>query len=360
MPLKELGLDSLMAVELRNRLSARVETKLPTMLAFDYPTPAAMAQLLLEKLSLNERGQWRQGAIDGSTAVPEWLTSIEILLSNTEPEFLRQLDLQRRLSALAEMNGLLAQENHSCVVPLRAGFGNQVLLYVPGLGHGATRENVLAIKQLPGEYPIAGLNPYPLADRGLLTGSVVDLAAHYAPYVETWIGHRSVFLVGGSFGGVVAMSVASELERRGKHVAGVVLLDTPTPTIGGRLSAGQDEETGWTVLMHMYGLSEHETDRLAELAGAPSTLALREMIRDNIQCLKSFKLPPVVAPIHLLHAKDWDMDVYTPEDHALPDLGWSRFGLKLASVVMVEGNHRSMYMRSETPSHINALFEKID
>jgi acyl transferase domain-containing protein len=53
-PLKELGLDSLMAVELRNTLARSIEQPLPATLLFDYPTLTALADHLSRLLALEE------------------------------------------------------------------------------------------------------------------------------------------------------------------------------------------------------------------------------------------------------------------------------------------------------------------
>jgi acyl carrier protein len=82
-PLMEQGFDSLMAVEMKNRLGHAFGADLPVSLLFDYPTIERMRDYIFEEILGPEKpgDPGKNGAADLPTATDDLLEEIEDLIT---------------------------------------------------------------------------------------------------------------------------------------------------------------------------------------------------------------------------------------------------------------------------------------
>jgi acyl carrier protein len=94
---KELGLDSLTALDLRNRLAAATGRKLPSTLVYDHPNPAALAEYLWGQEFQGE------GAEDPLTAeLDKFVSLVSKLARDAEAREIAGTRLKRLLAKLAD------------------------------------------------------------------------------------------------------------------------------------------------------------------------------------------------------------------------------------------------------------------
>ncbi|MFI9504816.1 type I polyketide synthase [Nocardia sp. NPDC052566] len=229
----EMGFDSLTAVEFRNALRDATGVQLPGTLVFDFPTPQILAKQLNERLAEGagalasaisaaaERDR-QEGVADDSlygmfrTAVGREQFSVAFLLLHLAAQIRDQFTVKDELDVEPE------------IIRLTDGAATpRIICIAPPMAAGGVRQYARMASKLRTARDVVGLAPMGShAGQPLPTDYAAATKALLQPILDAAEGKPFV-LFGYSSGGVLAYSVAEQLEALGGPVpAGVVLVDS--------------------------------------------------------------------------------------------------------------------------------------
>ncbi|MED7952998.1 alpha/beta fold hydrolase, partial [Streptomyces sp. BE303] len=371
-PFNELGLDSLSAVELRNRITAVTGLRLAPTITFDHPDPTQLADHLAVLITelLASGGAAPAGTAPAGAAAGTAAGSVAAVHGSgggapvDDPRHPLST-LYRRLAAqgsFPEASALIGVASH-----LRSRFGAEErarhVLKPIRLASGSGELAVVAFPALsaisgPHEYARLGHSfqgerdvfvvPSPGWDPSDLLPDHLDtyLDMHTETVLELLGDERPFVIVGRSMGGCVAQAVAERLEARGRAVAGLVLVDSYPMDSAAREGMGE-----WWLHAMLGGM----IDRIEQYDMIWSDSSLTSMGGYN-NVFAGWEPSPVAAPILALRAdtplRGMVVDTAERED-------WRAYWPVPHEVLDIPGDHFTV-LEQHTPTTAEAVRGWID
>ncbi len=329
-----LGLDSLMGMELKAKLESQLGLDLPMAILFDNPT--------VKSLTNNARGMFQR---HGAAAQADSAAAIDRVVAT----------------------GQQAKPNEwSPLVELASG-GDQAPLFCVHPVGGDLRCYRQVARCLQGDWPVWGLRARGLDSGTTAHASLDEMISDYLQAIRNFQPDGPYYLAGWSSGGLFAYEMAVRLRLADAEIGGLVLIDTPKPSIFRDVDLGDNARflfdlvnfSNWFAGAQMrveYEQLRKQTDaqsidtvlqeakRHHVLAVDASPNHLRRLVdvcKHHVRLILEYQPEPYDLPVHFIRPSDSTALAGASRQVLDDDLGWGELWRETV-IHRVPGNHFSM------------------